>query len=833
MNWFLGKKEKDPDREAQERFQTDFGLFREKRFPPVEDASYSCRVTHGALTMEIRKKNHFAWSPSRLYRYRDFHLSGTLSFDRENGHSACGFIFRFVNNENFYYFLISNSGAFRCDVLFNGHPLRLIEWTPTQLLDGDRHNISLIAHGEHFSFYADHEWMAEIDDDKLAAGRVGLAAQNFDEESKAVFRLHRLQIDSRPVAVEKAYWRWTRYVPAETDARVRLARTLSTMGNFSAAAVELKKALKHDPENEEALFLFAVCAVNLKVFDQAINTLDKVLTRHPAHPEAIAEMANALYLSNNFLKARDFIRSHPESLEASSLLWNLLGNCEHALGNREQAAEAYGRAGALDPTMPLFPLNRARMLEQAGRRPEALEEYLKAARLFFREEAYTDLSLIMGRITDLDPDNSEALAWEAKMLFHENRRGQARPLLEKLAAAGTPDSAVYYLSALLAIDDERREDAIPLLEKAAALAPDYVLYWWRLAESKRTLGREYAGDLDRAAALAPDDPWVNNLLGLAALDRGREQEALDYFTRARAGAEHDIDILLNLSQTLFQTGRPAEARRLIDDELDRVKDARLYNFKGNLAVRERDYETAVALYERAVRLAPSEALYMENCAAACLEAEKIARAEELLVKVIDTRPTASAYNLLGNLSVLRTEFLRAEYCFKEGLRLDPDHHDLRLNLAALSLDRSKYPEAKALIDGLLEENPADERAGALGKKLRERFELRFACSQCGREWWVYRDIPLKEVGKIRGEPPPESPAGQCPSCGNIYCIACAGAHLKEKRFSCAACGEYLKLSNNYLRYLVVEFLEAGEKKAGATDPSAPALDKPSECPNNE
>ncbi len=474
------------------------------------------------------------------------------------------------------------------------------------------------------------------------------------------------------------------------------------------------------------------------------------------------------------------------------------------------------------------------MLEQCGRAKEALDGYLNAARLLFREEAYNDLSLILPRITELDPENDAVLGFEAKMLFHENKRTEARPILEKLVAAGTEDSALHFLSALIAVDEGNRETAVARLEKAASLAPDYALYWWRLAESKRVLGREYAADLEKAAALAPQDPWVNNLRGMAALDHGDEKTALDYFTRANADAEHDIDILINLTELLARTGRQAEARRLIDDELARQSDARLYNHLGNLAVRENNYELAVAEYERAIRSAPDNQLYMENCGAACLEAEKITRAEELLVRVIDGRPTASAYNLLGNLCVLRTEFLRAEYCYIEGLRLEPQHHELRLNLAALFIERSQYEPAKKLLGALLAEHPADERALLLRQKLKDRFELRFQCAQCGREWWVYRDIPLKEVGKIRAEPPAESPAGQCPACGNIYCIACARTSLNEKRFACAACGEFLKLSDNHLRHLVVEFIEADANKPLASiEESTAKLDKPPDCPNNK
>jgi predicted RNA-binding Zn-ribbon protein involved in translation (DUF1610 family) len=59
-------------------------------------------------------------------------------------------------------------------------------------------------------------------------------------------------------------------------------------------------------------------------------------------------------------------------------------------------------------------------------------------------------------------------------------------------------------------------------------------------------------------------------------------------------------------------------------------------------------------------------------------------------------------------------------------------------------------------------------------------------------------------------PPDESPAGACPRCGNIYCIACRKAELSDSRFTCPDCGEALKLSDNRLRYLVRESIKAGK-----------------------
>ena len=232
MFWFLKKKETDSDKEISERYRTDFGLLQQKRFTDFDESTFCSKIQHHALTFSLWKANHFAWVPSNLYQYRDFCLETTVSFGRDNGYSAAGVIFRYLNDENFYYFLISNRGMFRFDILFNGNPLRIIEWSPSNHIRANRCTLRVIAHGSYFSFFIDDEWVAEIEDEKLLCGKIGLAAQNFLEEENASFAFHDLLVESRPVHVEKAHWRWVRYVPVEAASRISYARSLADDGQL-------------------------------------------------------------------------------------------------------------------------------------------------------------------------------------------------------------------------------------------------------------------------------------------------------------------------------------------------------------------------------------------------------------------------------------------------------------------------------------------------------------------------------------------------------------------------------------------------------------------------
>jgi predicted RNA-binding Zn-ribbon protein involved in translation (DUF1610 family) len=99
-----------------------------------------------------------------------------------------------------------------------------------------------------------------------------------------------------------------------------------------------------------------------------------------------------------------------------------------------------------------------------------------------------------------------------------------------------------------------------------------------------------------------------------------------------------------------------------------------------------------------------------------------------------------------------------------------------------------------------------EKAKKLRAEIEEATTEPLSCAHCGRAWRVPRDLPAQSAASIRGMPPDQSPAGACPSCGKIYCIACRKADLLDSRFTCPDCGVPLKLTDNRLRYLVRESL---------------------------
>ncbi len=122
-----------------ERLATSFRWLEPKPFPAVRESSYEAAYEGRAYVLTLKKDRVFAWETlAEERRFTDFILEAEVEPDPSNGHSAAGVIFRHVNDENFYSFLLSSRGNFRVDILFNNHPMKLVDWTRVPEPDPER-----------------------------------------------------------------------------------------------------------------------------------------------------------------------------------------------------------------------------------------------------------------------------------------------------------------------------------------------------------------------------------------------------------------------------------------------------------------------------------------------------------------------------------------------------------------------------------------------------------------------------------------------------------------------------------------------------------------------
>lgn len=811
LRWLFKPKNKkiDLDQIRSERWETTFGSFQEKRFLKEEGDGYAVLPDERSMKMEISRSRLFAWTINPWFQYRDCLVEADLEFGDQNAASAVGLVFRYTNDENYYFCMVSRSGRFRFDVVFNGTPIPLIPWLELPQGLSDRFNFQVIAHGQHFSFYLEKEWIAEVADDHLESGRIGWAGQNFGDRSYAEFRLHRYAVESRALEVEAQFLRWTGYVEAEPAQRRVLARTFFSFGKFIEAQIQMRRALADSPVSLEDLFFLAQCALRQEFYDDAMRLILLILDKDPNWELALREKANVLYLQSRYLELRDYLKSLMDRYPEDEVLWNLLGHALTGLGRFQEALQAYKKASELNPQMPLFLYNAGLSSERLKNNHAAVQYFLQAGTEFFRQEAWTDVGESLARLEVLGAmGRSDVQALKGKFLFQQGDRHQARHLLKKALDEGTKDSAVHYLFGLILKEEGETKAALVYLEQAAALEPDFYLYPFRVSELRHQLGQpDFHEPLQQAMALQPSNPWLLNFKGLTSTDPA---EKLFYLEKAHLAAPGERDISLNLSDLYHQLGRRAEAFNLLATFED---SAEVFNHRGNLYSRENRFDEALAEYEKALHLAPTNPDYMENAAACALELEMFLRSEELLLDLLEHRPTVKAYTALGNLMRQVGDFVRSEVALRTALETDPVYRPAQIELGYLYLTRQKFPLVQGILKGLKPvlggdpSHPDTQAALELESVYRRQTMEKLFCADCGRSWWVPRVVPPQGALKVHGEIPDQAPAGRSPASGKVYCVGCAQKTMKEGRFLCPESGEYLQLKEDQLKFLFRSVLD--------------------------
>ncbi|MDR3247741.1 MAG: tetratricopeptide repeat protein, partial [Treponema sp.] len=630
----------------------------------------------------------------------------------------------------------------------------------------------------------------------------------------------------------------------------RLAETFAAMGKNAPALSRLKEIwdIPGYRRGSAELLLAARLAAALELYVEAEEYIDVCLSLEPSLSPAMTEKAKLLYARQRYEELRDYAAEALESDSSNATIRVLLGHAHWELREHEQAAGAYDKALEMlrlssehDGMIGLIAANAANVYEVLGRKTEALDRYVEAGRAYLGADNYRDLGTMMPKLLALGPDLWEAHALAGKWAFgieDWETAGREFDTAEKLRMAmeseakdpPARDPALVFLKGLLLIREGKRREALPLLEEAAALAPDYGLFYFRLAENRYLLSSDAADprlqiDLDKALSLlkpgAPQDKtpnidrgpwgWVNNLAAQISLARGDLDAAAGFLEQAAAVLGETPPVLVNRGVYHYLRGSLDEALALLDTDKSVDAEGLMANCAGNLLVRSGQCDRADAFYQKALAIAPDNPEFMGNRASCLIELGAYGEAEALLARLHSHAPSPMALELIAYVAVKKGEYPRAESACKAALEMDANHAPSLYSLGWIYSSGGRWAEAGealARLDALSLSGEYAERREELRQRILDGTTRLIPCAACDRTWRIPRDPPPVASLRIMAMPPDDLPAGSCSSCGTSYCIGCAKEHLDDQgRFVCPSCGKTLKLMNEGLKKLVADWAE--------------------------
>lgn len=412
-----------------------------------------------------------------------------------------------------------------------------------------------------------------------------------------------------------------------------------------------------------------------------------------------------------FARAAAAVVDNREALQSLALVDLQLGDAGNALAILTKLVAANPKDNAL-----------RRLLAQAliaSRQPQEAVQALEEAHAAAPDDLETTFALASGY---LQTKKLEAV----ERLFAEIAK--ARPIPQTYVLIGR------------AYRDAREYDrARTALEKALAMDPRVRHAHYYLG----TLGVRAEGilrvdeairEFQRELALAPNDRFINERLGIALVEARREQEALPYLQVAVKNAAATAVTFQYLGRCYLAANRAADAvaalRRALALMPERVDPDQLGNLHYQLAralrasgsTQEADAEFATAEKLSAARADTDRsqlARYMtgeggeEGAATVSLDAGPLAAMPDAARSELRTRVNTALARVNLNLGVMHAQaerFARAAERFEEAAAIDPDFPQVQYSLGVAYFNTQQYAKAVPALDRAVAADAANAQA---------------------------------------------------------------------------------------------------------------------------
>lgn len=469
------------------------------------------------------------------------------------------------------------------------------------------------------------------------------------------------------------------------------------------AEAQFKKAVEVEPKNLEARQAIAEFYTARREFGKAEQAYKDSAEIQENSPESRTQLA-------------DFYASIGRDADAIQVFRDILTDTPEFARARYRLAEIYLSRKEYDNVSE-------QVKELLAANAADADALLLRARLNLQQnnpdEAVKDLEEILKK----EPSQKNALYYitEAKLALGQVDEARAFIAdLEKYHPAYLPAEVLQIQASFAANEPEKAlRQANDLVEKTKNASPDAETDARRLSELRfralvlrgsayLNLGKinEARADFQQLQKLAPNSASVFTNLARVA---GNQADASGFYEKALAIDGKNFDALSGLTGVFKRQKRFAEAHERLAKAMQNAAQGdlpALYYLNADVFRAERNLPAAEAELDKAMR---ADADYLPAYAAYAsilIEQNQSDRAVEQYKKIVEKKPSASVYTLLGMLEDARRNYDEAEKNYRQALQIAPDApiaaNNLAWNIAAY--DRGNLDEALRLAQAAVGKN---------------------------------------------------------------------------------------------------------------------------------
>ncbi len=521
---------------------------------------------------------------------------------------------------------------------------------------------------------------------------------------------------------------WLGLMPAVHADDLADARKALLKGDLRTAQINLRNAVRSDPQNAEAHFWLGTVSLELGDAVAAEREARAARDRGFDPHRAVPLLAQALLAQQ---KAKDLLTElKPDTkdpvLDASILVARGYAQVQLGQMNDAQASFALAEKTAPNAVEPL--LASARLLATRGdlsgalakvdrainAQPKSAEALLaKAEILRTKGDAAGALAVLDQLLTD-QPGTIRALLDRAGLLIATGKIDKAKNDLNAVLKSTPGNVQAIYLEAVIQAQARDYQAADATLEKINQFIGRIPRGYFLQAVVKEQLGQMAQAEeaIRRYIARAPNDLAGYKVLARLQFARRRPDLAIETLAKVTESGQGDAEAFDLLGRAYAAAGRADESVKAFQKaETLAPNDVGLQTRLASAQMGAGQADAAMGDLERTLELAPTAPQVGEALFFAALATGDLTKAADAVDKVRSAQgDTPVVENLDGLLKLARLDIDGAGAQFRAILQKNPDFVPAQVNLARVMAMQGKPLEGEQLLSSILDKNPDSEPA---------------------------------------------------------------------------------------------------------------------------
>jgi putative PEP-CTERM system TPR-repeat lipoprotein len=523
---------------------------------------------------------------------------------------------------------------------------------------------------------------------------------------------------------------WLGAFPIAANAADYLATAKASLkkGDLKSAQIDLRNAVRNDPQNAEAHYWLGRVAFELG--DPVASEREASAARERGFDphQTVPLLSQALLAQNKFDDLLEKLKPDGKDplLDASILVAR--GYAQVGLKHPEDAQKSFAQAeqvapNAVEPLLADARLSVARAdlagaqqkIDQAiAAQPKSSEALLAKGQLLRLKNDVPGAIAVLDELIIDQPSVMQARLDRASLELSAGKNDAAKGDIDAVLK-GTPGNVqAIYLQAVMEAQSRNYKAADADLERISGYIGRIQRAFYLQAVVKEQLGQlEQAEEAARKyLGRAPNDLAAYKVLARIQFAKHRPDQVIETLGKVAESGKSDAETYDLLGRAYAATGRGAEAIQSFQKaETLAPNDVGVQTRLASVRMGMGDVDTAMGDLEHTLELAPKLPAVGEALFFAALATGDTAKTGEALAKI---RAAQGQTEIVGNLEGLfklsQIDFPGAQATFTDLVRKYPDFNPAKINLARVDVMLGDRPAADKMLLDVLDKQPTAEPA---------------------------------------------------------------------------------------------------------------------------